>query len=583
MSNIDEEIRRAEEMALAVASTPNLRASEAKKMVSNVNSQGQNSTNSVSANTTSNTNTNINIMGTSRHTKPQKRASRRRRGNDASAPILSPFQSQSQSQSQSQPNRTRLDSSDEEVRRAREMALAVAALGTEKGVMKAEEIRMAVADVIIDPNELHVSSNTITRKDKRQQLSPKGKKLSPHTQQQGNGVAFSDGNEDQSDSRMHTIIEEILRPPWILRNQSLFATVSLANILILYVALSSAPCYTKLSNAVFIFNATVSFFCVVEKRDPQNMTAFESAIDTELVDDEENKKKQEALVDEMEKRIRPEKSVTLEWLPDVQYNEVDLQNLLDLQPESTLAERRRFLKARKGVIKAASAQLGTYFQWRSRNKIDEFFPSTFTTDEEDWVLAARGAMEIANTNRKSPASDKILPRIVSVYGGNDGLVFCRNGARIVHVLPSQLDTTIAPGTTYALALAMYLDRKLDRNHTEKVTVVIDIRSGKGWPNPSSVSLVPFIKLVVGSLNSYFPERLSRCILFPLPLTATVIFNKAKGKKEIMLFWLWLWCCCVVVLLCCVVQLHCIVLYCSKHQDRCTHLNFSNFRWFSPPN
>jgi hypothetical protein len=522
MSNIDEEIRRAEEMALAVASTPNLRASEAKEMLS----KSQNS----------------NSMGTSRHNEPKKTTGRRRRGNDNynNAQPLSSFQSQ--------PNRKRLDSSDEEVRRAREMALAVAALGTEKGVMKAEEIRMAIADVITDPNE--TSSNTKTVKEKRQQLSPKGKKSSPQKQQQGNGLAFSDGeflDENQTDSRMHTIIEEMLRPPWILRNQSLFATVSLANILILYVALSSAPCYTKLSNAVFIFNTAFSFFCAVEKRDPQN-TTLESAIDAEVVDDEENKKKQEALVDEMEKRIRPEKNITLEWLPDVQYSEFDLQNLLDLQPESTLAERRRFLKARKGVIKAASAQLGSYFQWRSRNKIDEFFPSTFTTDEEDWALAARGAMEIANTNRKSPASDKILPRIVSVYGGNDGLVFCRNGARIVHVLPSQLDTTIAPGTTYALALAMYLDRKLDRNHTEKVTVVIDIRSGKGWPNPSSVSLVPFIKLVVGSLNSYFPERLSRCILFPLPMTATVIFNKAKGKKE---------CGFGCVVLCCVV-LYCIV-------------------------
>merc|ERR1712176_241633 len=87
--------------------------------------------------------------------------------------------------------------------------------------------------------------------------------------------------------------------------------------------------------------------------------------------------KQEALVVEMEKRIRPEKSITLEWLPDVQYSEVDLQSLLDLQPESTLAERRRFLKARKGVIKAASAQLGSYIEWRSKNKIDEFFSFNF--------------------------------------------------------------------------------------------------------------------------------------------------------------------------------------------------------------
>lgn len=504
MPIIDDEVRRAEEMALAVASTPNLRASEAKELSTSM--------------------------------PRKKRVAGRRRRID-----VAPLQTQTKIDNaplQTKSNRKRLDSSDEEVRRAREMALAVAALGTEKGAMKAEEIRMAVADVVSDPNDIP-RKETLKSKDK-QQIQQKRTKNSPKKQQEQNGRdSGGELNKNKNDSSVHTIIEEILRPPWILRNQSLFAIVALANILLLYVTLSSAPCYTKLSNAVFIFNTAVSLFCVVEKRHPQNIT-LDSVIDSqtnadstviEVIDNEENEKHQEALVDEMEKLIRPKKSITLEWLPEVQYSEVDLQSLLDLQPGSTLAERRRFLKARKGVIKAASAQLGSYILWRSQNKIDEFFPSTFTTDEEDWALAARGAMEIANTGRTSPSSKMILPRIVSVYGGNDGLVLCRNGARIVHVLPSQLDTTIAPATTYALALAMYLDRKLDRKHTEKVTVVIDIRSGKGWPNPSSVSLVPFIKLVVGSLNSYFPERLSRCIMFPLPMTATVIFNKAKAYLD----------------------------------------------------
>jgi len=389
---------------------------------------------------------------------------------------------------------------------------------------------MAVADVVTMTTEKN-------RKNKQQQ---KVTKSSPKKQQQQDGKT-SDGDSDdrKSDSRVQTIMDDMLRPPWILRNQNLLAMIVLANLLIVYVTLSPAPSFTKLSNAVFIFNTAVSFFCVVEKSNNEDInitSAIEDqtnadAKDAAIVDDEENLKSQEALVNEMEKRLRPENSITLEWLPDVQYREVDLQSLLDLQPESTLAERRRFLKARKGVIKAASAQLGSYIQWRFQNKIDEFFPSTFTTDEEDWALAARGAMEIANTSPTSPASQKILPRVVSVFGGNDGLVLCKNGARIVHVLPSQLDTNLAPAKTYALALAMYLDRKLDRNHTEKVTVVIDIRSGTGWPNPSSVSLVPFIKLVVGSLNSYFPERLSRCILFPLPMTATVLFNKAKAYLD----------------------------------------------------
>jgi len=497
-SNFDDEVQRAEQMALAVASTPNLRASEAKEMLSN-------------------------NLQTTMITVTTKAAARRRRRK------VAPLQSL-----QIQSNRIRLDSSDEEVRRAREMALAVATLGTEKGAMKAEEIRMAIADVISDPVETS-RKNLRKTKDKREsqqeETNSSPEKRLQHQKQDSDSKV--DGKT--SDSRAHLSMEDIMRPPWVLRNQSIFSIVAIANILILYVALSPAPCYTKLSNAVFIFNTAVSFFCVVEKRDPQNMNldpTIESQTNADLAEfEEENRKNQEALVDEMELRIRPEKSITLEWLSDIQYSEGDLRSLLDLQPDSTLAERRRFLKARKGVIKAASAQLGSYIQWRNNNKIDEFFPSTFTTDEQDWALAAMGAMEITNTGRTSPSSNKMLPRIVSVYGGNDGLVLCKNGARIVHVLPSQLDTTIAPATTYSLALAMYLDRKLDRNHTEKVTVVIDIRSGKGWPNPSSVSLVPFIKLVVGSLNSYFPERLSRCILFPLPMTATVIFNKAKAYLD----------------------------------------------------
>ncbi len=490
MADIDEEVRRAERMALAVAAKPNMKASKANRAKER-------------------------LSGSGLDFDPKKKGNRRSR---LSVDISPP-----------PPMRERLDSADEEVRRAREMALAVAALGTEKGAMKAEDIRMAIADVITDTTTTSTKKMSPKRKPRQQSLQVA--KSSPNKQPQ---QQFQ--SDQRTDSSIQTIMEELTRPPWILRNQNLFATIGIANILIIYVALSSEPCFKKVSNAVFIFNSAVSFFTVMGKRDPQNIT-LESQMnnaDTAVCDDEESTKKQEALVDEMEKRIRPEKSITLEWLPDVQYSEVDLQALLDLQPESTLAERRRFLKARKGVIKAASAQLGSYIEWRSKNKIDEFFPSTFTTDEEDWQLAARGALEIANTSRESPARGMILPRIVSVYGGNDGLVLCRNGARIVHVLPSQLDTTIAPATTYALALAMYLDRKLDRKHTEKVTVVIDIRSGKGWPNPSSVSLVPFIKLVVGSLNSYFPERLSRCILFPLPMTATVIFNKAKGTK--IRFW-----------------------------------------------
>eukprot|EP00957_Ditylum_brightwellii_P168466 12823523-Ditylum_brightwellii.AAC.1 len=92
----------------------------------------------------------------------------------------------------------------------------------------------------------------------------------------------------------------------------------------------------------------------------------------------------------------PDSMHKLEWLDDVLFDNTDLQKLETLQPESTLGERRRFLKARKHCVKAASAQLGTYLQWRDDNRLEEFFPSTFTTDVGDWMSAARGALEIAN-------------------------------------------------------------------------------------------------------------------------------------------------------------------------------------------
>ena len=472
MTDVDDEVRRAEQMALAVASTPNLRASEAREQMLLINNK--------------------------------------------------------QSVAPTRANRERLNSSDEEVRRAREMAMAVAALGTERGAgMKAEDIRMAVADVMRDPDEK-------IKKEKKERRKAEEKRRIQQQIQREASIEKQEHDDEKSsdcDSMNDSPFHDLLRPPWILRDQNFLVAIIFANLSILYVTLSSASSYTKFSNAIFIFNTTVAILCVMEKKNIKTSPidqVKENQTSNDIFTVEESKEHQEALIDEMEERLRSTDNVTLEWLSDVQFSDVDLNSLLELQPESTLAERRRFLKARKGVIKAASAQLGSYIQWRCQNKIDEFFPSTFTTDEEDWERAARGAMEIANTGA-TPASQRKLPRIVSIYGGDEDLVLCRNGARVVHVLPCQLDTTIAPATTYALALAMYLDRKLDRNHTEKVTVVIDIRSGKGWPNPSSVSLVPFIKLVVGSLNSYFPERLSRCILFPLPTTATLIFNRAKGE------------------------------------------------------
>jgi hypothetical protein len=451
---------------------------------------------------------------------------------------------------------------DVEFRRAQEMALAVAALAPKSPVkgrrlrrrrrnqQSALDIRMAVADVICavpkggNPNLDHpTSDNSKVRgsgKDGKKIAKPQSAALAEEPQD-ANVLQHLFGNFLEEALGKNAYYQELEGK--ILQGWDLISVLLVSHLIIFYLAFfpSESP-VNNFINTAFVVNMTV-VYCLTNGNKhskivqsdgttampPQEATAnagAESELKREDTTSTEEEEEPQMLLP-----IESQSKIKLEWLEDITFAEKDLEELEELQPESSLAERRRFLKARKQCVKAASAQLGQYLEWRDTNRIDQFFPSSFTTDEDDWVSAARGAMEISNTSGKH-VHGKLLPRVVSVFEDDqEDVVVCKNGARIVNVLPGQLDSSLASNSTYALAVAMYLDRKLDRSFTEKVTVVIDIRSGTGWSNPSSVSMVPFIKLVVGLLNTYFPERLSRCILYPLPYTATLLFNKAKDYLD----------------------------------------------------
>ena len=453
-------------------------------------------------------------------------------------------------------SRSRSLSDDEEFRRAQEMALAVAALGSSSKPMTASDIRMAVADVIagdendIDDYELKQKKQLYVAAKQRQE---KKAKLRRQRKEQELRIQLQEERRRKEQQRLleeeaNSPIPPVIRTMWkqllssvegqVIHGQNLLVMLGIINSCIFYLAVvppSSSLLY-RIVNAVFVVNMTV-VMCLT-KADEATSSDDATADDDENLESELSEERvigddeQEEAPEQLMPLPIPKSTTRMEWLDGIHFALADLEMLETLQPESTLAERRRFLKARKFCVKAASAQLGSYLQWRETNRINEFFPTTFTTDADDWTLAARGAVEISNTSdQPASVSQMKLPRIVSIFENDDNRqssnVVCKNGARIVHVLPCQLDSNLAALPTYALAVAMYLDRKLDRDYTEKVTVVIDIRFGQGWTNPSSVSIVPFIKLVVGLLNSYFPERLSRCILFPLPMTATMLFNTAK--------------------------------------------------------
>jgi hypothetical protein len=243
-------------------------------------------------------------------------------------------------------------------------------------------------------------------------------------------------------------------------------------------------------------------------------------------------------------------------------NDDIVKTLGEWQPDATEQECRRFLKAREGDVDGASTQLGSYLSWRAslwRMGVDDRSITMANNDKNDendsWQRACYGAIKKTTDPTATISSIPKLPCLVHFYrsttndtGGDDknnkqgrnDRMLSPNGTRIIHVLPAQLDPRLASPATYALAVAIYLDLTLDRRLMEKITVVLDVRAGTGWANPSPISLLPFIKIVAGLLNNYFPERLSRLVLFPLPRAATFLFNTAKtfldqdtaGKMEI---------------------------------------------------
>jgi len=103
----------------------------------------------------------------------------------------------------------------------------------------------------------------------------------------------------------------------------------------------------------------------------------------------------------------------------------------------------------------------------------------------------------------------------------------QHGHRILQFLPARMDLSKASDKAFALSIALYLERKLNRYDDEKVLVAIDVRGGDGWANPRPQQLVPFIRQVAALLEQNFPERLARCVLFPVPAAATFLWRVVR--------------------------------------------------------
>lgn len=223
----------------------------------------------------------------------------------------------------------------------------------------------------------------------------------------------------------------------------------------------------------------------------------------------------------------------------------DLAQLTRQCPDATPEERVRFLEAKDGDYKKAQKQLQAYLDWRKTNCMDkpiEQAASSRSTedyqscasfivseDENDWDVAAVAAMSMdPDQNRYKGAAFPRLPRLARFddVDGNDRMLGV-DGNRILQLLPARLDGQLATEETYALTIALYLDRQLDRNSKEKVTCFVDVRGGHGWSNPPARSAIPFIKGVIAILEQNFPERLAASIVCPMPFAAIALWRVIK--------------------------------------------------------
>jgi len=196
-------------------------------------------------------------------------------------------------------------------------------------------------------------------------------------------------------------------------------------------------------------------------------------------------------------------------------------------PGSTPAERTRFLVACNNHPKKAAGRLNHYLEWRTthvdtKQKYGIKMRPTRDRDYDLWVESSLTAMRMTG----EVANNIVLPRVIRTYQNTpqaqeqgssvSNSISDQEGRRIFHIIPALMDDKLAKQSTYTLAVAIYLDSQLQRDSMEKVTICMDVRAGKGWPNIHALRLVPFMKNSLKLLLPLFPERLHKCVVYPLP-------------------------------------------------------------------
>ena len=100
-----------------------------------------------------------------------------------------------------------------------------------------------------------------------------------------------------------------------------------------------------------------------------------------------------------------------------------------------------------------------------------------------------------------------------------------HGNILLQALPAQMETDFTP-EQYTMALALFLEHLLGDDESKQATILLDVRPGRGWPNANVVHMVGFIRHIANTLHNLHPNRLCKCVIFPIPRPAIAIWNFA---------------------------------------------------------
>lgn len=202
-------------------------------------------------------------------------------------------------------------------------------------------------------------------------------------------------------------------------------------------------------------------------------------------------------------------------------------------PGATAAERLRFYVAANCQRESAAKALRSYQEWRVGLSLPEGeLSQSFTgnVDEDHWNVAVAKAFRVHGIQYEQQR----VPQFARTYETDVGKSLCDSqGARIVHMIPGFIDDRVCAQVVYATVLACYLDEKLHRESSEKITVILDVRGGEGWRNLHVTNQLPFVQHTCQLLLKMFPERLSRAVVFPIPSSFVwlwTIISRCMEKK-----------------------------------------------------